>query len=247
MLSSNELHALYVEYDNMYIGNNGKKNYSKRLFGPNVSKEKKSENAKSIVVYALKTYLGWRPNVLAARLDDAIVDKLKLRRLLDHIKMPIECDAKVNGNIKTKDYFYLVSLVSDGGRIGARRRTLHLYEQILSGEVTKFPKEYFFGTAGVLRSCFCLQYQINEHYAYLDSKELYLMAATTKEWASFIEESRLKIVQRDLYGSNPVEFLHTALPNEYKDDFIYHYASFLFYEGRKRLPPVKTTKAEYVF
>ena len=90
----------YMNYDNIIIGKQN--NYSKTLFG--TDKVMCQKNALEIIRYAFTKYLRWQPEYISKHMTKELMEKLHLQYLMRYIEYPLEYD-------KSKDYFYLVSLV----------------------------------------------------------------------------------------------------------------------------------------
>lgn len=213
---------LLIEYDDIMAGN--KKGFSSDHFGKKTT-QNCAMNARTVIRYAIDTYLFWDRRTLYERLDMNVIDIMHLRQPLAYIDFPIEYN-------RDEDFFYLISLLYDPKALGIRLRTLHLYEKILSGKVLKFPKEYFTGAIGKLRACICLQYAINQHFPYMNASRLYAESCK-KSWTTFLVKMKLEPVCNILF-TDPVEYLHSSLPAREKDSFAYHYCKFRYYFEKQR-------------
>ena len=212
---------LCIEYDEMVIGKRTK--FSQKYFSSNVAE--RELYALTVIRYAFDKYLRWPRRTLSDNLTADLIEKLHLKNLVAMIKFPIEYS-------RDRDWFYIVSAVYDDMKIGRRNRTVHLYEQILSGKINKFPKEYFLGTDGIVRACFCLQYALNSEYAYMSAEELYRLTLTSEFW-KFLDNYRLAGICRDMFD-DPIDFLHTSLPGNGKNEFLMKYAKYVYYQEDSR-------------
>lgn len=209
--------SVCIEYDEIMLHH--RKSFSASHFGDTTDEDVDS-NAKTVIRYALDTYLRWPRSILLKRLTMDILEKLKLKPLLRYLRYPPEYN-------KDNDLFYLVSYVYDKHLPGLRLRTLHLYEKILQGQALKFPKNYFSGTDGFRRAQICLRYVINQKYPYIPAEKLYEMSGTRK-WDTFLRNTKLQHIWKPLFHS-PVEYLHLSLPSEYRNDFLFHYNEFGYF------------------
>ena len=208
--------SVCIEYDEIMLRH--RRTFSVSHFG-DTTDEDVDNNAKTVIRYALDTYLRWPRSVLVNRLNMDILEKLKLKPILRYLRYPPEYN-------KDDDLFYLISYVYDRHLPGLRLRTLHLYEKVLQGQVMKFPKDYFSGNDGIRRALICLRYVVNQNYPYVPSNELYELSST-KEWDSFLRNTKLQNVWKPLFHS-PVEYLHMSLSAESKNDFLFHYNEFSY-------------------
>ena len=220
------LTPLYVEYDDLMIKKRAY--YSNSYF--RYGKGENEENALAVIKYAFTRYLRWPPEVIAKRLNHEIMEKLHLLSLMQYIDYPIEYK-------KDKDYYYLVTLVYHRHRLTFRDKTIHTYEKIISGEIPKYPKEYFVGSEGQRRAHICLQYLINNYLDIKTINELYHFFAT-RESFQMLRKYRLNSVCRDIFDT-PVDYFHYTLPYEKRNEFLYHFYKFkmltqLYNENGKR-------------
>lgn len=209
--------SVCIEYDEIMLHH--RKTFSASHFGDTTDEDVDS-NAKTVIRYALDTYLRWSRSILIKRLTMDILEKLKLKPLLRYLRYPPEYN-------KDNDLFYLVSYVYDKHLPGLRLRTLHLYEKMLQGQALKYPKDYFSGIDGIRRALICLRYVINQKYPYVPACELYELSCT-QEWNVFLKDTKLQLVWKPLFHS-PVEYLHMSLSPADRNDFLFHYSEFSYF------------------
>lgn len=208
---------LFVEYDDIMIGK--RTGFSNTYFRKGSSRN--MEHALRVMRYAFDRYLRWNPTVLKRRLNKKIMVKMHLQVLMQYINYPIEYD-------KDKDYYYLVSLLYYRHRLDNRSITIHTYEKLLDGSITKYPKDYFMGTEGLIKAGFCLQYMI-EHYIMspgLDINTLYYIFASEEGYKA-LKKYRLLSISRDAFET-PVDFLHFVLPTDQKNSLLLHYYKYKY-------------------
>lgn len=221
------INKLLVEYDDIMIGK--RDSFSDSYF----SKESvaSSNNALTVMRYAFKHYLRWSKEAVAEKLDTALMKKLHLLGLMKFIDYPIEYD-------KDKDYFYLANLVFSRTRLTLRDRTIHIYERILSGEQSKYPKDYFTGSDGFVKAGICLQYMINNYVSFSSLNDLYSFFSTEEGYEA-LKQYKLINACNEIFDT-PVDFLHFALPDNQKNDFYLNYYRFKYVQemldpkGRKK-------------
>lgn len=231
MKQNTQYKALFIEYDDLMIGK--RKEFSDTYFSRD--KIQNMEHALLVMRYAFDTYLGWSPEALSHLINKQLLEELSLYPLMKHIRYPIEYD-------KEKDYYYLVTLIYQRHTLGLFAKTIHSYEAILSNNKVKYPKDYFVGRDGLLRSAFCLQYMITHYVQYRTLNDLYSIFSTEEAY-QYLRKYKLYNVCRD-YFDTPVDYLHYSLSPYQRSSFFYHYYKFKYMKemrtdsGRKR----QTTK-----
>lgn len=221
------MNELYREYDEVMIGK--RDGFSTKYFGKDNAKN--SENAIKVFQYAFKRYLRWSPEALEERIDKELLVKLRLYPLLKFIPFPIEYD-------KDKDFFYLVTLVYNHHNLSFRDKTIHTYEMILDGTTSKYPKDYFTGSDGLVKAGICFQYLINHNIIFESVNDLYSIFSSDTGY-EYLKKYKLLNACREAFDT-PVDFLHFALPQENKNEFLFRYYKFKFIKemlnekGRKR-------------
>ena len=218
---------LYMEYDDIVIGKRG--NYSDRFFG----KDKKAnmKNALAVIKYALVHYLGWNADAVSENLTYEVMDQMHLLPLMRYIEYPTEYD-------KTKDFFFLASLLFKDKALGFKDKTIHTYECILNGSLAKYPKDYFVGSDGIVRASICLQYLITQEIMWTDINDLYYIFASDTGY-DLLKQYRLWNACREVFDT-PVDYIHFTLPKEQRDPLFYRYYRFKYLcemigdNGRKR-------------
>ena len=79
--------SVCIEYDEIMLHH--RKTFSASHFGDTTDEDVDS-NAKTVIRYALDTYLRWPRSILLKRLTMDILEKLKLKPLLRHLRYPRE-------------------------------------------------------------------------------------------------------------------------------------------------------------
>lgn len=178
-----------------------------------------ANNALQVMRYAFTRYLRWSPDAIKEKMTKELMEKLHLLELMKYIDYPIEYN-------KNRDYFYLVSLVFRSGKLTMRDKTVHTYERVLSGEQTKYPKDYFSGSDGYVRAGICLQYMINHYISFSSFNELYSIFSTEEGYA-YLKQYKLLNACKEIFDT-PVDFLHFSLPYSQKNKFYLNYYRFKF-------------------
>ncbi len=221
------MNDLYREYDEVMIGK--RDGFSSKYFGKDNTKN--TENAIKLFNYSFRKYLRWPPEAIEKKIDKELLVKLRLYPLLKYIPFPIEYD-------KEKDLYYLVTLVYNNHNLSLRDKTIHTYEMILDGSITKYPKDYFIGNDGLVKAGICFQYLINNNIIFESINELYSIFSCETGY-EYLKKYKLLNACRDAFDT-PVDFLHFALPADDKDEFLYRFYKFKYQKemvnekGRKR-------------
>ena len=226
--------SIFQEYDQVLLGNKESK-LNKYFF----NSEYNEKTAIEIFRYALTYYLGWSADDIYYHLTYDVIKLMKLENLYKYIVFPCELN-------KEKDFYYIaILLFPKKYKLSRKELTTQLYKKILSGEFNKFPKGYMTGQLGMIRACFCLQYLISHNLYYNNIEELY-ETFFSPEGNKILKKYKLTTVCNDLFG-HPLDFLHTALPNEYKNEYLYHYYRYIISEkqlNRQKLKDQKILKSE---
>lgn len=221
------MNQLFKEYDEILIGKRDV--FSQRFFGKENSQSK--DNAIQVLRYAFTNYLRWPPEMIEAHIGPELLDKLRLTAVVKYIPFPIEYD-------RDKDYYYFVTLAFNRHHLSYRDKTIHTYERVLSNAATKYPKDYFTGSAGIVRAGICLQYLISHFVMFSSINELYQIFASEEGYVK-LHDYKLLNACRDTFDT-PVDFLHFILPEEQRNQLYFHFYKFKYLKemvnenGRKR-------------
>lgn len=212
------LQDLYMEYDDILIGK--RQMFSDIFFTPENSDDKKNmQNALIVIKYALTKYLRWSPDAICTYLNKEVITRMHLMPLMKYISYPVEYD-------KDTDWYYLVTLMFKEKKLDMRQKTIHIYESVLSGKLSKYPRDYFLGRDGVVRAAMCLQYLINQHISFTSVNEIYSLFASDEGY-QLLKKYRLLNACREIFET-PVDFLHFTLPDDQKDELLRMYYSFKY-------------------
>lgn len=202
------------EYENILLG-------KKRGFGStyfDLSEDQNEQIALAVIHHAIDHYLCWSQKQVEECLDWEIIKKMKLHSLMKYIRFPAESD-------REKDLFILIDkLYPKYTKSALKKPTLAIYDKVLTGERSKFPKGYFDGAEGMYRALICFQYMLSLISSFDNVESLYKHFSCGKG-VSTLKKYKLNIVSLSLYET-PVDYLHAALPSEHKDDVLYHIYKF---------------------
>ena len=242
---------LINEYENVLLGNvNG---ISPQMFS--AAAHLAEEEAVELLKYIVEEILRWKPEEFAMRLDKDLVEKMKWNDIISHIHFPQEVNLfeeldytylAVKLYPKEVVYNFRENVINVYRRMLANQCTppnkkdakeLRELKQELSIDpqyrkikerkmaIYKFPKNYMSGAIGVLRAGICLQYMISNFMAFHSIAEIYEFFADEERAIWTLKKYKLYTVYRELFES-PLEYLHTALPEDKKDYLLYNYYSF---------------------
>lgn len=205
---------IIYEYENILLGK--KKNFSTTYF--ELSPEQNEKMALSIFKHAIEKYLRWTQKQVSECLDWSIIRRMKLSSLMKYIRFPAESDQE-------KDLYILVNkLYPSKSKQGLKEPTISIYKRVLSGERAKFPKGYFDGITGLYRSLICFQYMITQLKPFDSVDDMYKYFSSNRGTAT-LKKYKLSIVCNTIYET-PIDFLHTALPTEHKNTYLFNMYKF---------------------
>ena len=111
-----------------------------------------------------------------------------------------------------------------------RETTIHTYEAVQSGDITKFPKSYFVGSEGIVRAGICLQYMISNHVLVSSINELYHLFSNDQGLA-LLKKYKLFSAFKENFET-PVDFLHFSLPAKEKNNLYLYYYKFSYWMNK---------------
>lgn len=201
--------SILYEYDELLIGN--RKSLSPDFF--DYGAVTNEAVALKIIKYAFETYLRWDPIDIRDQMNHEILKTFKLDGLLKYIQFPEELDRK-------NDLFYLAwCLYPWTVNYTYEERVYRVYQNVLDGTFSRFPKEYFAGTEGVMRAILCFRYMLDHVYHFSSMDEMYRFFGAHKS-VEAIQKAKLAVVCRDFFGSS-LDFLHESLPESQKNTILY--------------------------
>lgn len=217
------INDLIYYYEQILMGNEN--TWPAPLF--DCQKRIQEQRALKVFKYVIEDYMKWSPEDAAVYLDYNFIVKMKLDKLLPKITFPKELDPKV-------DMVYIVSLLyPDKVVIDAKQKILLVYKKVLRGDSLRLPKSFTIEPEGIFNACICLQYVLEQNYMFNSIEEMYQMFTTT-EASRLLKKYRLQNVQKELFLS-PLDYLHESLPEDQKDEILYHkYALQMYEKSEKR-------------
>lgn len=206
--------GILYDYDLIYLGK--KKVFSNTFFTGN--KSSNEDLAISVFKYAIEYYLRWTPEETAKYLNYEYIRLLKLNSLLSYIDFPEELD-------KNKDMFYIAHLMYPNRiQYNMKDLVINTYRKILKGEKYKFIKNYMSGTKGYINACICFQFMIEQFLQFSSIEEMYKYFSAS-DGTKTLRKYRLLAICNEMFHS-PLDYLHEALPDNQKNEFLYKYYKF---------------------
>ena len=241
---------LLYEYEQILMGNRA--SFSRSFFPKNQPKERE-KNALAVFKYAIELFLGWQPYVAKERLRKSIVREMHLSKMLDYIEFPVELDPE-------QDLDYVLSLLYPKKvLITKEEKVLRYYERLLEQKDRYFVRGYFSESDAREKACICLRYVLNNHSKSKSIDQLYQMFSNSRGKTSkgesaensgqaYLKQFKLDHIALDLY-ENKLDFLHDALPDSQKNNYLYLYYKFRerktgVHTQFKALPPITVTNIE---
>ena len=205
-----------------------KKNLTNGYFSTDTSslQAELSNHRKAVLLirFAFEIFLRWDKECVYNYADRQVLEKIKLYDIYDkYVIFPIELD-------KTKDYWFLAHLLYDEGMksYDQEKYILKYYNSLLEGNNYKSKKGFFSVTPeGKNRACICLREMIRQHESFSSVREMYEYFASPYG-KSDLNQYGFKNAWQSIFGS-PVAFLHRALPEDERNDFLFHYYEFQYW------------------
>lgn len=202
---------IIMEYDDILCG-------VKKRFSKDVALNEKSVRA--IGRFAFSYYMQWTPQDIKNKVTLDVLKKLKLDKLFEkYAGFPHELNAK-------KDtYYYAHWLYPDLISYDVRSSVLQVYIDVIEGRRNLFSMNFFNDDYALERAEICLQEAL-KRTEFKNEYEMYRFFASPTEAAEFLEKFRLT-KPAQMYYKNPVQFLHSALPEHNKNEFWFNYFIFV--------------------
>jgi hypothetical protein len=206
---------IFYEYERVLLGK--RKNYSSEIFAGN-SAAGKEEIALRFFRCIFEKYFGWTPEEAYHNLNKNIMEKMKLLPLIRFIKFPPEFDPM-------NDCFYIVAKAYPNKfKIDEVKQTKIVYNRVLNGEVSRFPKFFFEGRGGYMRALFCLQYAIREFTAFKTAEEMYKYFAFYG--TDFLKKYKLWEAYKMNFTELPIKYLNECMNVYSKYEYSLLYAKY---------------------
>lgn len=206
---------VFYEYEQILLGK--RKNYSSDIFA-NHTAAGKEEIALMFFRCIFEKYLKWSPKEAYNFLNKDVIKTMKLIPLVRFIRFPPEFNPM-------EDCFYIVAKAyPDVFKIDPVKQTEIIYDKILTGKSSRYPKFFFEGQDGIMRAIFCLKYAIKEHKTITTPDELYRFFAY--EGATFLRKYKLWDAFILNFGTYPIDYLHACFTEDAKQEYAFIYNKY---------------------
>ena len=174
------------------------------------------------------------PESMKMLISDEFIKRMKLEKALGFIKFPVEL-------VQNKDLTYIIHLMYPYKvPYNTKDLTIKIYENVINGINSKFPRSYFAEEIGSKRLNTCFIYMLTHYCNFNSTREMYHFFST-KAGERMIDKYRLKQAVSSYYD-DCLELLHDALPDEQKSDFWFYF--YRFYKMFQRATKSDNKKEE---
>lgn len=208
--------GLLAEYEDIILGK--KKLFTSSYF--DYSDTINTNTALNIFRYAIEYFLEWSPQEAYDKLNMDIIKLMHLEYAFSKITFPNELEKK-------KDLWYIACrLYPKYFNFKESDLTINIFKKIISGEIKRFPTNYFSGTLGIYRACECLQYVLVYEMSMLFYKEqdIYYYFST-EIGIQFLKKYKLFNIYQE-YFDNPIEYVHNSISSVQQDELFLHFYKF---------------------
>lgn len=212
MQYSDILKALCFEYDELRVKKIKRLSISLITSCPEEIRERL---AVDLIKYVSETYWKWSPLTLRDKLTRERIKEWGLHNVFVLIEFPIELD-------KNNDLFYIACLAYPNvAMLSEYDRYATIYKRILTGQLGRFPKNFFEGPEARSKVCACVKYAIENYHPFKNIEEAYKFFGTN-ECLRFLRDVKLTPIINGIFDCN-VEIIHEILlPNE-RNNFLFLY------------------------
>lgn len=183
-------------------------------------------NAKEVLRYAFEVILNWTPQDIR---DYVTIDILKWLNIIfayRKLTFPPELDPDI-------DVSFLAHLLYPKEIVYSRRDiVINKYNQVLSGTLAKFPKNFFSENEGQKNLEICFRYAVFTLLPDMTEREMYEYFSDKIRSDKFLKNSRLEIINKN--HIDIIDYLHSLISDENSSDFWYIYYKFRFEADKTR-------------
>lgn len=213
--------GIITEYEDIVL--NKRKTLSYWYF--NDQDEHDEKLALEVFRYVFEKLLHWTPEMVYECKDPSILSVMHLTHLYKHKIHPPKSSGYTNG------FMYIATkLYPNIYKEDIRGETLSVYKKVLAGEIEKIPKNFFDGQHGIFKLAICLQHIMTDYMTFTSPEGIYETFANPSI-SKVLDQYKLK-VPSERFFETPVDFVHFAMPTQYKDDVCFSYAKMLYYKNR---------------
>jgi len=179
----------------------------------------KETNALAVVRYAVNDILQWTPQEAMDCMTVDIARQLRLDVIAKYVNYPADLS-------RSKDYAWLIHRAfPEETTYDISREAVQLYERVLRGELSRFPKRIFNGENGAKKLSILLRVYISNNIPSASVDELYAIFGDPATGNARLHEAKLYYPCHENYET-PLDYLNQALGNQ-NDDFLYNYYTFM--------------------
>lgn len=186
--------------------------------------------------YVVEDLLEFSSEEAYEKLNKACLDETGISFLLkQYMNIPKDI------NIYNDTDYLLSQFYPDLYHYNPYEKTITLYNKILKGEMSKFPKNYFSTEIGKSKAEYLLLYIIDKNLPLKKDTaifDLYELFSDDRKINKKLKKWKIKKLQERLY-LNPLTYLHESLPRNQKNEFLYFYFSFMQIYADSNLPQTK--------
>ena len=213
-----------AEYENVLIG---KRKAVDPFYFAHRSPETNERTTLMLIRYVCETYLQWSPQKIRMSLTLDVLKKWHLYYFIRHIRFRPEVDPELDAG------YIACLLYPDAIRVDDREICISVYKRVLSGEIKKFPKDFFSGREGMNRVSYCLKYAIDNTANFTSVEDMYRFFGTN-ECSKFLRNARLATHVKELFEA-PITAFYRLTSGEQDDPFLFNvYRFWQIYNTRKK-------------
>lgn len=216
---------LLADYEEVLVG---KKAYPDNMYFAKASPQVAEERALFLFKYWIETYMQWSPKKAADSLSMDYIRQWKLHPILQYIRFPTELNPK-------KDLFWIAHKLY-GDKVGFSDQTRYLttYTRIISGDLKKWPKNYFRSDDGDKKVSVCLKYAIENYLTPRPVSDIYAFFGSP-ECKAWLDQYKLTEAIKAIFDY-PITAFHMLLPEEQRNEPLYQMYRFITFLRNEKVP-----------
>lgn len=183
----------------------------------------KEEDALSIIRYIVTDLLGWTPQEAMICMNSYIASKMKIDILLPYISFSKDVD-------RNHDYDFVIHKAFPRETyFQPQKKIIRLYQRLINGEISKYPKSYFNKTGnGYTRARCILLYIVQSKFVTDKDRNfvLFRFFANNSNATKKLKEWKMSAACKTLYNGNALDFLRDTLEDTPETEFLYNNFSF---------------------
>ena len=198
-----------IQYENHIL-------YGKR-YTLSGTKQDKKDAVLAIIKYVISDVLCWTPDVAVKSFTWDIACQMHLDYLIDTY---LECPQDIDKHVDL-DYIIYITFPDDV-YYDPEEKVIRTYRKVLTGELNRFPKNFFSGENGPYKAAILLLYVIGRFMRVEegDIEALYDAFANTAAMNQKFKQWKIGSVCQNLYQT-PLDYLHRSLPSDQANNMMY--------------------------